>query len=161
LSPVGQKAFNFKASLVLGLAFFFYFGCQSRIPVWHNAYKPIQNTKKEKVIYANEELDSVISNPTSNPGFPGGMTAWMTYLQKNITYPETARIRQIEGSVFLSFHVKYNGEIKNIVVNRGIGHGCDEEAVRLLLNSGLWNPGIFKDQAVNSTSNMRIVFKIE
>ncbi|MBO6763062.1 MAG: energy transducer TonB, partial [Roseivirga sp.] len=79
----------------------------------------------------------------------------------NLKYPHEAYSEGIQGSVFLSFNVKHTGEIKNVRVIRGLGYGCDEEAVRVLLNSGKWNPGTRNGEDVNSSSNIRIVFTLK
>ena len=84
----------------------------------------------------------------------------MNHLKNNIEYPREAQEKGIEGSVFLSFNVKHTGEIRNVIVNRSLGFGCDEEAVRILLSAGLWSPAILNGQAVNTECSMRILFSL-
>jgi TonB family protein len=66
------------------------------------------------------------------PTYPGGKKAFGTYIQDNLRYPEEALKNNIEGDVLISYEVTDNGEVLNPVVKHGIGHGCDEEALRLV-----------------------------
>ncbi|MEE2931171.1 MAG: TonB family protein, partial [Bacteroidota bacterium] len=76
--------------------------------------------------------------------YPGGNTALKEFLDSNIKYPRQALERRIEGRVFLKYEVSNNGIIQNIGIIKGLGYGCDEEAVRLvglLKYGGLNNKG--------------------
>lgn len=66
------------------------------------------------------------------PQFPGGENAMLKYLSNNIKYPVDAREAAITGIVYLSFIVDKEGEIKNIEILKGIGGGCEEEAMRVI-----------------------------
>lgn len=93
--------------------------------------------------------------------FPGGVQAWTRFLRKNIKYPKFAKRSGIEGRVFLSFHVDAEGNISNIEVVRGIGGGCDEEAVRVLKKSPKWNPGRQRGRPVKSPMSIFISFVLK
>jgi periplasmic protein TonB len=75
------------------------------------------------------------------PDFPGGDAARIQFLSDNLKYPALARETDIEGTVYVEFVVERNGKITNIKVKRGIGGGCDEEAVRVVKMMPNWNPG--------------------
>ncbi len=93
--------------------------------------------------------------------FPGGMQEWQRFLRKNIKYPRFAQRNHIEGKVHLSFYVDATGNISDIRVTRGIGGGCDEEAVRVLKNSPQWNPGLQRGVPVKSPMSIFIYFKLK
>lgn len=93
--------------------------------------------------------------------FPGGMKEWQQFLRKNIKYPRFARRSNIEGKVLLSFYVDAAGNISDIEVVRGIGGGCDEEAIRVLKNSPQWNPGLQRGVPVKSPMSIFIYFKLK
>jgi len=76
-----------------------------------------------------------------NPEYPGGEEARTRFLQKNIKYPRMARESGIQGTVYVTFVVSKTGEISNVTVVRGIGAGCDEEAVRVIKLMPKWIPG--------------------
>ena len=67
----------------------------------------------------------------------------------------------IEGAVFLSFIVDQQGSISDIEVSRGIGGGCDEEAIRVLESSPKWAPGRQRGRPVKSRMQIRIVFRLK
>jgi protein TonB len=92
--------------------------------------------------------------------FKGGRQAWAKFLTSNLKYPIQAQRMGIEGRVTLSFIVSADGRLSDIEVLRGIGAGCDEEAIRVLQQSPLWNPGKQRGIPVNSRMQMNIVFKL-
>lgn len=66
------------------------------------------------------------------PEFPGGNLKLLEFLSKNIKYPQLARETGTQGRVFISFIVEPDGSISNVELLRGIGAGCDEEAMRVV-----------------------------
>jgi protein TonB len=72
----------------------------------------------------------------------GGAAAWSKFLQKNIHYPARASEEGKQGKVFLSFIVEKDGHLSNITVDRPMGFGLDEEAVRVMKLAPAWKPGI-------------------
>ena len=63
--------------------------------------------------------------------------------------------------VFLNFLVDAKGNISNIEVLRGIGGGCNEEAIRVLENAPNWNPGLQRGIPVKSPMSIYIVFRLK
>ena len=94
------------------------------------------------------------------PEFTGAQTAWATYLQENMRYPTLAREKNIQGKVQLSFIVDIDGSLSEIKVLKGIGGGCDEEAIRVLKNSPQWKPGIQNGKPVRVSYTMPISFTL-
>ena len=95
------------------------------------------------------------------PEFPGGSAKLMEYIQKNIKYPMMARESDIQGRVFVSFVVEPDGSISNVGVIRGIGGGCDEEAVRVVNSMPKWKPGKQRGSAVRCSYTVPIIFKLQ
>lgn len=75
------------------------------------------------------------------PAYPGGRPAWEQYLRRHLRYPEEARRAGVKGSVYVEFTVCEDGSILNPQVVRGIGYGCDQEALRLIGQMPDWVPG--------------------
>lgn len=94
------------------------------------------------------------------PTFPGGARGFADYLNSNFKYPDEAKKNHIQGKVFLNFTVETDGSLSNLKVLRGIGGGCDEEALRLLKNSPRWVPGISYGQRVRVPYTLPISFKL-
>lgn len=90
----------------------------------------------------------------------GGETAWAKFLQKNLHYPSQAIEAHASGKVYLSFVVEKDGHISNITVERGLGYGLDEEAVRVLKLAPAWKPGIQNGHPVRVRFVMPINFQI-
>lgn len=94
------------------------------------------------------------------PEFPGGQSGWGKYLQQAMKYPPIARENNITGRVIVSFIVEKNGNLSDIRVLRGIGGGCDEEAVRVLKATPAWKPGMQNDRPVRVAYTMPIFFQL-
>ena len=96
----------------------------------------------------------------SQPTFPGGMNKFYEYLKTDLRYPAEAHANNVQGKVFMSFVVETNGEITNIRVDRRLGAGTDEEAVRVVAASPKWVPGIKDGKAVRVRFNIPISFTL-
>ena len=94
------------------------------------------------------------------PTFPGGEEALMNFLRKNIRYPQYAVDQGISGRVFVRFVVEPDGTVSNIEILRGIGGGCDEEAVRVVKMMPNWIPGEAFGKKVRVTYTLPINFSL-
>jgi len=95
------------------------------------------------------------------PTFPNGESAMMKYLRDNIKYPNIARENGISGRVIVQFVVSKDGEIKNAKVVRGIGGGCNEEALRVVNAMPRWVPGKHNGRTVPVTFTLPILFELQ
>lgn len=94
------------------------------------------------------------------PNPPGGMEGWNKYLSENLKYPSDARNMGIEGTVYVVFVINTDGSITNPEILRGIGGGCDEEALRVIQNSPNWDAGTQRARKVNVRMRLPIRFKL-
>lgn len=94
------------------------------------------------------------------PEFPGGMAAWAKFIQKNLKYPFMAQDANVQGKVYLSFVVEKDGSITDVNVLRGIGFGCDEEAVRVIKKSPKWKAGMQNNQTVRVRYTMPLSYTL-
>ncbi len=94
------------------------------------------------------------------PEFPGGEAARIKFLSENIKYPQIAREIGVQGPVFVTFVVEKNGRITGVKILRGIGSGCDEEALRVISSMPDWKPGRQNGKEVRVQLNMPISFKL-
>lgn len=92
------------------------------------------------------------------PKFVGGDEAYFTFLKNNIRYPKRALKEEISGTVYISFVVEKDGSISNVSLAKGIGGGCDEEAMRVISSMPKWKPGKQREKAVRVQCNARITF---
>ncbi|MBU0765090.1 MAG: energy transducer TonB [Bacteroidetes bacterium] len=94
------------------------------------------------------------------PEYPGGKVAFVKFIKENMKYPEAALEKGIGGIVHLDINIDDSGNILDVRVTKGIGYGCDEEAVRLAL---LLKYGSVKNRGlrVKTTKKVRIAFRPE
>ena len=109
---------------------------------------------------AEPDNDSIYQIVEQMPQFPGGESALMEYVSKNVVYPEEAKEKEIQGRVFIGFVVEKDGSIGEVKVLRGIGGGCDEEAVRVIKGMPKWKPGMQKGKPVRVSYQIPIMFKL-
>lgn len=107
-----------------------------------------------------EKADEIFDNVENSPNPPGGMEAWNQYLGKNLKYPTQARRMGIEGTVYVVFVVNTDGTLQDVDVLRGIGGGCDEEAIRVVKNAPKWEPGKQRGRPVRVRMRLPIKFKL-
>lgn len=121
-------------------------------------YNPIiESELEEEEEEAEEQVFMVVE---SMPQFPGGDVALMKYLGENINYPKAARESGIQGRVFVSFVVEKDGKVTNIIILRGIGGGCDEEAIKVVQEMPEWIPGKQRGMPVRVQFNLPINFTL-
>jgi TonB family protein len=94
------------------------------------------------------------------PGFPGGLDKFYQYIGKSVKYPKEAQDKNVQGKVFLSYIIEKDGRLTDVKVERGLGSGTDEEAVRVLKASPKWIPGMSGNQPVRVKYNVPITFAL-
>jgi protein TonB len=95
------------------------------------------------------------------PSYPGGDAAMMAYLQRKINYPAIARETNVQGTVYLSFVVDKQGLIRDVTIKRGIGAGCEEEAIRVINSMPAWRPGKSNGRPVFVNYVLPITFSLK
>jgi periplasmic protein TonB len=91
------------------------------------------------------------------PEFIGDM---VKVIQREIVYPEVAMANGTEGTVYVQFVVDEFGKISTAKVMKGIGDGCDEEAVRVVKKLADWKPGSSNGSPVRVLFNLPIKFRL-
>lgn len=95
------------------------------------------------------------------PEYPGGDKKLLEYVAKSVKYPQIARESGIQGRVFVNFVIEPDGSVSNVKVLRGIGGGCDEEAMRVIKSMPKWKPGKQRGKAVRVTYTLPVNFKLQ
>jgi protein TonB len=96
-----------------------------------------------------------------NPEYPGGDEARLTFLRNNVKYPQMAREAGIQGTVHIGFVVEKDGSVTQVKILRGIGGGCDEEAIRVTKLMPKWRAGKQRGKEVRVSYNMPIKFTLQ
>lgn len=108
----------------------------------------------------NIQDDDIFTIVDKMPEYPGGEEALLQYLSDNIEYPVLASEQDIQGTVYVSFLIRPNGSVDKVKVIKGIGGGCDEEAVRVVKGMPKWTPGYEKGVAVKVEHRLPINFTL-
>ena len=109
---------------------------------------------------APETVDEerIYTMPEALAEFPGGQDAMLTYLRKNVQYPEDAKIAKKQGTVYISFVVNQDGRINDVKVLRGLYPSLDKEAIRVISTMPNWKPGTQNGRPVRTQLNLPIRF---
>jgi TonB family protein len=94
------------------------------------------------------------------PQFPGGESALLEYMAKQVKYPEFARNKLIEGRVFVTFVIGSDGSVADAKVVKDIGGGCGKAALEAVLQMPKWNPGFQKGKAVRVKFTIPVTFTL-
>lgn len=105
----------------------------------------------------NENTDEVYTTTEVLPSFNGNFGK---FLELNLKYPPLAEKNNIQGRVIVSFVVEKDGYLTDLEITKGIGGGCDEEAIRVIKNSPKWNPGTQNGKTVRVNYSVSIAFQI-
>lgn len=115
----------------------------------------VQRVDVEVVEVVEPEIFRIVEE---QPEFPGGESKMMEFLARNTVYPEIAKQSNIQGVVHVQFVVEPDGSISNVTVLRGIGGGCDEEAIRVVKSFPKWKPGRQRGKPVRVYFNLPFRF---
>ena len=150
-AEMGPGSFDPKWTMTSGMDYFSYVLTAGDKRITGNA---------STVDFSYNEKAEVFTVVEQMPEYPGGVSAMMSYLGNNIKYPEQAKRDSIAGRVFVSFIVETDGRVTNVKILRGIGGGCDEEAIRVVSSMPNWKPGMQRGEAVRVAYNLPIKFAL-
>jgi protein TonB len=109
-----------------------------------------------------QNIDLVSEIEVDKPAqFPGGETAMMDFLRKQLVYPSRAKEEEISGKCFVQFVVTTEGLIANVKVLRGVAGcpECDRECIRVVKSMPYWIPAVKNNKPVNSYYTIPFTFK--
>lgn len=123
-------------------------------------YFRLPETEKYKFLRIVNSPDTISVQLERPPVFLGGSALFSKALTSEIRYPMDAMRIGTTGKVFITFLVDKEGKAKNYKIIRGLGDGCDEEALRVVKGLGdNWIPGIFKGETVTTEFLLPISFR--
>jgi len=104
----------------------------------------------------------VVDISETMPEYDGGVPGLMAYLRANLNYPELAKTIGKEGTVHVTFIVDENAMVRDARILKGIGYGCDEEALRVIGKMPKWkSAGKNGNKVVRVRYNLPISFKLK
>ena len=119
-------------------------------------YEFIEEEEEEEI--EEEQIFLVVENM---PEYPGGEAEMYNFIGKHIEYPRIAKESGISGRVFISFVVERDGSVTDVHILRGIGGGCDDEAIRVIKAMPKWTPGKQRGKPVRVQYRMPIKFTLQ
>lgn len=108
----------------------------------------------------DEDWDKTFTKVEIESEFPGGMSAWARYLNRNLRYPQDAIDNEVQGTVIVQFIVDKEGNVSDVEAVSGANELRDE-AVRVIKKSGKWTPAVQNGRQVKSYKKQPIVFRLE
>ena len=102
--------------------------------------------------------EKVFGNPYMQPEYPGGTRALYHFIESNLKIPVQAKKAGVSGRVFITFTIEETGEVTNVTVFKGLGFGCDAEAVRLVKSMPRWKPARVHNKPYRVKYNLPISF---
>lgn len=116
-----------------------------------------EDVQVEMVEYEEDPIFVVVEEM---PEFPGGQDSLAKFIAANLVYPVKAKENNIQGKVMIEFVVDEKGKVTNAKVIKGIGSGCDEEALRIVNRMPKWKPGKQRNKPVNVRFVLPIKFSL-
>nr|WP_295926146.1 M56 family metallopeptidase [uncultured Dyadobacter sp.] len=139
------------AATMIGTSALLVAGCESQVSKENDTVQ----TKAKKG--GKEPIFAVVEEA---PEYPGGNEEMFKFLGRNIKYPTPASKANVEGKVFVNFIVTSTGDIEDVKILKGIGFGCDEEAIRVISKFPKWTPGKQDGKAVSVKFTVPINFML-
>lgn len=121
----------------------------------------LDETELEKEVRLDFSKQKVYDIVDVMPVYPDGEHELMDYIANKVEYPQEAVERGVEGRVFVKFIVEPDGSISNAKIIRGIGYGCDEEAIRVIESLPNWEPGRRRNEVVRVAMTVPVNFKLQ
>ncbi|MCK8492587.1 TonB family protein [Spirosoma sp. RP8] len=115
----------------------------------------------EHALEVAPKTEEIFIGVEQQPEYPGGLEAMRSFLSKNLQYPRSAASAGVSGRVFVSFVVNSDGSLTDVQLLKGIGFGCDEEAIRVVQKMPHWKPGKQSGRPVRVKYNLPIAFTLE
>ena len=123
-----------------------------------------EDTEIEEMVFEEapeeETSDEIFMVVEDQPEPEGGLQSFYDFVGKNMDYPAQARRMGVEGKVFVQFVVDKDGSLTDVKAVKGIGAGCDEEAVEIVKSAPKWKPGKQRGKAVRVRMIIPITFKL-
>ncbi|HMB90553.1 MAG TPA: TonB family protein [Rhodothermales bacterium] len=114
-------------------------------PPTHEEDQPEEKEPTSEYFVAVQEMPELI----------GGLRA----IQSKINYPPMARRARVQGTVTIQFVVDEQGTVQDAVVLKGLGGGCNEEALRVV-KQAQFKPGKQRGKSVKVKMSLPITFRL-
>ena len=129
---------------------------------------PSETSNRINPLFSNDQSSTEVQdtlvyfNADTMPKFQGGdVIKFRKYLATNLRYPKEARDKNISGKVYVQFIVTDQGKVSKVQIVRGVDPLLDKEAIRVVLSSPDWEPGIKNGKKVNIAYTFPVSFVLQ
>lgn len=135
------------------------------VKLWQNKFKieSFEETESEVGLFVKQlkNTEKEVFQVVENQPIPQeGMNEFFNYISQNMKYPEQAKKAGVEGKVFVQFVVAKDGSLEDVKTLKGIGAGCDKEALRVIESAPAWIAGTIGGKPVKTKMVLPITFKL-
>ena len=110
--------------------------------------------------FAQTQVEPIKYQPDVQPEFVGGMDAMLTYINKNMNYPEAAKKAGIEGTIYVQFNIEKDGKVTEAIALRGVDANLVAEALRVISAMPNWTPGEHEGKVVRTSMTLPVKFEL-
>jgi periplasmic protein TonB len=109
-----------------------------------------------------KDVHGVYNRAEKSPEFPGGEAALSAYINKNITYPQTAIDNGTSGTVHVTFVVDEHGKVINPQAMDGkiLGDDIVNQTLKVFNNMPMWTPGLVHNKKVKTRLEVPVTFQL-
>lgn len=109
-----------------------------------------------------KDAHGVYNRADKMPEFPGGQSALANYINKNVTYPQSAVDSGKNGTIHISFIVDEQGKVLHPRIDNGtlLGDGLTDETMTAFNKMPLWTPGMVNGKKVKTRLVLPVTFEL-
>ena len=124
-------------------------------------YRFLDDSLVETIDVSKLKKDSAVSYKDEKESeFPGGQKGWARYLNKSLEYPERAQTAVVQGDVVVQFIVDKIGTVTSPVITKSVEFSLDQVSLKIIRNSGKWQPAFQNGHNVKSYKSQPINFRL-
>ena len=119
---------------------------------------------KDTVMLEKQEDQKIKKGPIAGEvesEYPGGLKAWAKFMTKNMRYPERAMRAEVMGDIVVQFIVDEKGNVQSPEICQSAEYSLDEEALRIIIQSGHWDPASKDGKPLKSYKRQPIKFRMQ
>ncbi len=111
----------------------------------------------------SETTNAIFERVDVEATFPGGIDEWRHFLERNLNpnVPLDNGAPCGKYTVYVQFIVDKDGRVSDIKPLTHEGFGMEQEVVRIMKESGLWDPAMMKGKPVKAYRKQPVTFMVE
>jgi|SRR5690554_5090549 len=119
------------------------------------------NLRAQNIHTGKKSKNTVVRRADVKPSFIGGNNALSEYIDKNLEYPKSAKMKGIKGRVDVSFIVEKDGRLTHIQIERKLSRSHNGKAKKLIRNMPKWKPALIGGQPIRFRFHLPVTFKTD